>query len=155
MSDEVQLNEINQRLRESHVLALQGFRFACIKISKLLVEIWLKTGEGREFQKDINEIGIVKALARRGMELPEEWLTATLDENTLSSKIEVLQVGTVEGLKYVWRIPYAAWPQAGVTREELEQWIEICDEWITTQQYENPYAPFPKPISPYVPFGTF
>jgi hypothetical protein len=39
---------------------------------------------------------------------------------------------------------------AGVTREELEQWIEICDEWITTQQYENPYAPFPKPISPYV-----
>jgi hypothetical protein len=51
MSDEVQLNEINQRLRESHVLALQGFRFACIKISKLLVEIWLKTGRVGNFKK--------------------------------------------------------------------------------------------------------
>ena len=137
-----------------HILGLQAFRYSCIKLSKLLVEIWLKTDDGLAFKNDINTIGIVRAMANRGMVLPEAWLTATLDENSLTGRIQPVQVGTVEGLQLVWEIPYAAWPVGGITKEELEEWIKICDHWIESRTYRDPFAPFPKPISPYSPFGT-
>jgi hypothetical protein len=151
--------EINEKHKKTYQdLGLPGFRHTIVKLSKLLVQVWLNEGEGRQFKEDILSQGLEKALINQDLFLPTEWLTAELDVDTFIGSIEIDESDIWKnpefGFKLLWKIPYAPWPQSGVTKEELEEWVKTCDKWLEEENHHKPEAHFPIPKNPYIPLAT-
>ncbi|WP_254565807.1 hypothetical protein [Oscillatoria sp. HE19RPO] len=151
MSKEMRLDRYNNS-------GLPQIRRTMVQISKLLVLAWLNQDEGEQFKHDINELGVHKALVKQGIFFPADWLTAEIDPDSFLGSVEISEASSWEnpkkGLEMVFKIPYAPWPQTGVTKQELHEWIEICNNWLKTADYDDPDKPFPVPPNPYIPLAT-
>lgn len=155
MSEQISEEMRLQRYNDS---GLPQMRQTMVKISKLLVLAWLKEGEGVKFKNDINKYGVHQALINQEIFFPAEWLTAEIDPDSFIGSIEITEASSWEnpkkGLEMVFKIPYAPWPEKGVTEDELKQWVKICNDWLDESKYQEPKEPFPVPPNPYIPLAT-
>jgi hypothetical protein len=136
-----------------------SFRRVFVDISKLLVERWLKTPRGLEFDKDMNDPEISKnpqerlkvALANQGIPLAS-WLTtnpkADLTEGSLTCD------ESKPGLAFLFNIPLRMPNENEVPTEVSEQWVADCQKWIDEKKYDDPEADFPHAPNNYIPLAT-
>lgn len=148
------------RLSRYQDLGLPNFRKTIVELSKLLVQVWLGEEPGKIFKEEIMTLGLHQALENQQIFFPAEWFIAELDPDSFLGSIQMSEAGMWSkpgnegGLEMILKIPYAPWPQTGVTEAELQVWIERCNVWLKEAKYENPEHPFPLPPNPYIPLAT-
>jgi len=147
--------EIHARYVDS---GMPGFRRVIVELSKLLVQAWLNDPEGVKFKQDIVEYGLNRALADQGIFFPADWLSAQINPDSFVGSIEFSEAATWEnpntGFQMIFKVPYAPWPENGVTQQELEAWRDECQQWIQDKKYDDPRAAFPAPKNPYIPLAS-
>jgi hypothetical protein len=130
------------------------FKASLVNISKLICEVWLDEPRGKKFQDTIESRRDVKlALNQCGIPLPEEGVIFQLDTSTYNGSIEI-EEDLKRGLTFLWKLPYAAWPEKGIKEEEIKDWINTCDQWLEDFK-SNPGQDFPIPKNIYLPLATF
>ena len=137
-----------------HAIAETSFKIHCVKISRLLSQVWLGTPEGNKFKEDINKgTPLKEALKNQGIELHSDFLRYELDTSTYNGSLipeEILN----RGLNFVWYLPYAPCPtEASMDRKDIEEWIDTTNAWLEKEQ-NNPGQQFPVPPNPYIPLAT-
>ncbi|HAC62419.1 MAG TPA: hypothetical protein DCF68_02495 [Cyanothece sp. UBA12306] len=136
-----------------HALADESFKSHCVKISRLLSEVWLNTENGKTFQEDIKTMSLGDALKNQGIDLHSDFLRYELDTSSYNGSLipeEILD----RGLNFVWYLPYAPCPtEASMNRADIEDWITTTTKWLEKAE-EDPNLPFPVPPNPYIPLAT-
>lgn len=136
-----------------HALTDESFKSHCVKISRLLSEVWLNTENGKTFQEDIKTMSLGDALKNQGIDLHSDFLRYELDTSSYNGSLipeEILD----RGLNFVWYLPYAPCPtEASMKRADIEDWIKTTTEWLERAE-EDPNLPFPVPPNPYIPLAT-
>jgi hypothetical protein len=134
-----------------HEMLDPDFKSKLVDISKLICEVWIEEPRGKQFKKALaSSRDVSKALLACGIDVPDK-VKFELDTSTYNGSIE-LEEDLNQGLTFSWKLPYAAWPQTGITKKELEAWIAKCDGWIASG---NPKQDFPIPDNIYIPLATF
>lgn len=127
------------------------FKSQLVDISKLICEVWIGEPRGNDFKNALNSSRDVRtALQACNINVPEK-VKFELDTATYNGSIEI-EEDLNQGLTFSWKLPYAAWPQTGITQNELKDWIAECDQWIASGNFSQDF-PIPKNI--YIPLATF
>jgi|GEM_PF-2734617 hypothetical protein len=130
------------------------FKASLVNISKLICEVWLDEPRGKKFTASITSRRDVKrSLNDCGIPLPEEGVIFQLDTSTYNGSIEI-EEDLKRGLTFAWKLPYAAWPEKGISEAELRDWISTCDKWLEDFK-SNRSKDFPIPKNIYIPLATF
>jgi hypothetical protein len=130
------------------------FKSSLVNISKLICEVWLDKPRGKKFKNAITSRRDVKgSLDACGISLPAEGVIFQLDTSTYNGSVEI-EEDLKRGLTFLWKLPYAAWPEKGISKEELSEWITTCDKWLEDFK-SNPSEDFPIPKNIYIPLATF
>jgi hypothetical protein len=141
---------------------LGQFRVTTLKLSKLLAEVWLDTGAGKKFFADIKEVArkesdtreINELLFEHGIVLPK-WVKVELLTDSFQGNIQLDESSINEGLKFIWRIPFAPRPnENAINGAEIKEWISTLDKWIKDADHEDPNTGFPVPPNPYIPLAS-
>jgi hypothetical protein len=122
-----------------------------VDISKLICEVWLDEPRGKKFKEAIKSRRDIKeALGECKISFPEKGISFQLDTSTYNGSIEI-EEDLKRGLTFLWKLPYAAWPEKGIKEQELKDWITKCDTWLK----DDPSKDFPIPDNIYIPLATF
>lgn len=142
---------------------LGQFRVTTLKLSKLLAEAWLNKGDGAKFVADIKKVAkdskdnreVNDLLEEHGIILPKTWVRVELLTDSFQGDIQLDESSINEGLKFVWRIPFAPRPnQNAISDTEIKEWIKTLDNWIQDSDHDDPNKGFPVPPNPYIPLAT-
>jgi hypothetical protein len=140
-------------MSDLHEMLDSGFKSKLVDISKLICEVWIEEPRGKKFKNALTSSRDVKAALRIcNIDVPDK-VKFELDTSTYNGSIDIEEDLTA-GLTFSWKLPYAAWPQTGITKEELEAWIAKCDKWMASAS-SNPKQDFPTPNNIYIPLATF
>jgi hypothetical protein len=121
-----------------------------VDMSKLLCEVWLKSERGEKFKEALKTKNVKEALAECNISFPDDFVQFELDTSTYNGSIEILEE-LHRGLTFQWKLPYASWPEKGVTEAEIHSWIKTTDEWL---QSGDPNQDLPTPPNIYIPLAT-
>jgi hypothetical protein len=129
------------------------FKTRVMDMSKLLCEVWLERERGILFKDSLKQgkNTVKEALAECKIYWPDDFLNFELDTSTYNGSIEMSE-DLHRGLTFLWKLPYAAWPEKGITESEITGWIETVDEWLE-KTAESPQE-FPTPPNIYIPLAT-
>jgi hypothetical protein len=141
---------------------LGQFRATTLKLSKLLAEVWLDTGGGKQFFADIKRVARDKddhtevntLLLKHEIVLPK-WVRVELLTDSFQGDIQLDESSINKGLEFVWRIPFAPRPnEKAISDGEIREWIGTLDKWIQSSDHNDPETEFPVPPNPYIPLAT-
>jgi hypothetical protein len=129
-----------------------------VKISKLLVQRWLGEEPGRQFDNDINDVELDpnpqerlrKALEKQDIYLGN-WITPNPDVDRSQGSLTCDE--SQPGLAFYFNIGLRGWNQNDVTEEVLQQWVNICDQWLEDEE-QDPNILFPDVINIHIPLAT-
>jgi hypothetical protein len=141
---------VHQELDNFHGAFDASLKTRIVDMSKLLCEVWLKSGRGEKFKEALKTKSVKEALAECHIYFPDDFVQFELDTSTYNGSIEILEE-LHRGLTFLWKLPYASWPEKGVTEAEIQSWIYTVDEWLDSDDHNQD---LPTPPNIYIPLAT-
>ncbi len=120
-----------------------------VDLSKLLCEVWLGEERGLKFKEAMLTKSVKEALTDCQIEFPEKFVDFVLDTSSFNGSLEV-QENLHQGLTFLWKLPYAPWPQSALDKDEINKWISTCDDWLKQDHDQT----LPCPTNIYIPLAT-
>lgn len=143
-----QRSSIHAELSDFHEAFHPGLKSRVVDMSKLICEVWLGRERGVAFKEALKTKSVKAALEDCGIDFPENYVKFQIDTSTYNGSIE-MEEDLSRGLTFLWKLPYAPWPDTAIGQDEIVAWIDRCDQWLT-----DPEPTLPCPSSPFIPLAT-